>query len=205
MSKQLKSRPKVKKRSRLSAEESMTHIIEVALSLFAENGFAQTSIQSVADKCNLSQTAVLYHFPSKTKLIASVLRAIVEHNGRIVAAFPTSEQGGLKQLERHFHANLAWAVENPREARLILLLYYMGAFERSFAETYVHILKGARKKIERFLTEAIHEKTIASPADIALVAEILHDALLGGIVNVVSVTPVDAVDKKAGEDPFKVE
>src|SRR5437588_493350 len=126
----MRERSKTIPRKRLTADESRARLIDAALLLFSRHGFAETSIQAIADKCGVSQTNVLYHFPSKMNLVANVLRTIVEHNGKIVSDYPVTGTGALKRLERHFHANLAWAVENPKEARLILLLYYMGAYDR---------------------------------------------------------------------------
>jgi AcrR family transcriptional regulator len=50
------------------AEELRTRVCEAALRLFAEKGFAGTSIQAVADSVGISKQALMHHFPSKQRL-----------------------------------------------------------------------------------------------------------------------------------------
>jgi AcrR family transcriptional regulator len=48
-------------------------ILEVALELFHERGYAGTSIRDIADRMEFTKAAVYYHFPSKKSLLAELL------------------------------------------------------------------------------------------------------------------------------------
>jgi AcrR family transcriptional regulator len=48
-------------------------ILDRAAALFAQHGFAHTSVQAVADAVGLSKAGLLHHFPSKDALHAAVL------------------------------------------------------------------------------------------------------------------------------------
>lgn len=56
------------------ATETRERILEAAIHLFGEHGFAATSIQRVADEAGMSKQALQHHFPTK-----GVLRAGVYH------------------------------------------------------------------------------------------------------------------------------
>jgi AcrR family transcriptional regulator len=50
----------------------------IALQMFAENGYAGTSLQQIADAAGYSKSSVLYHFRSKEALFDEALRPAVE-------------------------------------------------------------------------------------------------------------------------------
>ena len=63
------------KRTRRRPEERPSEILDAALSLFAERGFAATRMEDVAAKAGLSKGALYLYFSDK----ASLLSAIVDH------------------------------------------------------------------------------------------------------------------------------
>ena len=50
----------------------------VALELFAENGFEQTSLRQIAERLDITKAALYYHFPSKDELLAELARPMIE-------------------------------------------------------------------------------------------------------------------------------
>ncbi|QLY27545.1 TetR/AcrR family transcriptional regulator [Nocardia huaxiensis] len=48
-------------------------IIDEALKAFADNGYRNTSIAEIAERCGLSQPGLLHYFPNKAALLAAVL------------------------------------------------------------------------------------------------------------------------------------
>ena len=51
--------------NRSKGDISRHRILTASLDLFSEQGFARTSVQEIADRCNISQTTVFYHFKNK--------------------------------------------------------------------------------------------------------------------------------------------
>ena len=50
----------------------------VAMELFAENGFEQTSLRQIAERLDITKAALYYHFPSKDELLAELARPMIE-------------------------------------------------------------------------------------------------------------------------------
>ena len=61
---------------KIQAEERRLQIMDTALFVFAEKGFAQTTIQDLADAAGISSGLMYHYFPGKEKL----LEATVEHH-----------------------------------------------------------------------------------------------------------------------------
>lgn len=58
------------------SKATRTRILEAAMALLAEKGYAATSTPAVARKAGLSRTAMLYHFPSRQALIDAVVQYV---------------------------------------------------------------------------------------------------------------------------------
>jgi AcrR family transcriptional regulator len=50
----------------------------VALELFVENGFEQTSLRQIAERLDITKAALYYHFPSKDELLADLARPLID-------------------------------------------------------------------------------------------------------------------------------
>lgn len=59
--------------------DSKGRILQTATRLFARQGFAGVSLQSIAERVGMSKPSLLYHFPSKDKLREGVLSDVFEH------------------------------------------------------------------------------------------------------------------------------
>jgi AcrR family transcriptional regulator len=78
------------------------HIVDRAAALFARHGFAQTSVQSVADAVGLSKAGLLHHFPSKQALWDAVLvhaGALGQRACDAVADLPAGRARDLRAVE----------------------------------------------------------------------------------------------------------
>ncbi|MDL4775237.1 MULTISPECIES: TetR/AcrR family transcriptional regulator [Thermomonosporaceae] len=60
-------------------------ILVAALEVFGERGYAGASIAAVAERVGLSQQGVLHYFPSKSRLLAEVLRMRDERSLDVIA------------------------------------------------------------------------------------------------------------------------
>jgi AcrR family transcriptional regulator len=50
----------------------------VALELFVENGFEQTSLRQIAERLGITKAALYYHFPSKDELLAELAQPLID-------------------------------------------------------------------------------------------------------------------------------
>lgn len=53
-------------------DDTRSRILTVALDLFSSRGYHATSVREIAERLDLTKTAVLYHFPSKKDIIAAL-------------------------------------------------------------------------------------------------------------------------------------
>ena len=77
-------------------------ILDRAAALFAQHGFAHTSIKAVADAVGLSKAGLLHHFPTKEALFLAAVEVMREHLRRIRDRL--AEQPGGPERDR-------WALE----------------------------------------------------------------------------------------------
>jgi len=83
--------------------------LEVALELFAEHGYEQTSLREIADRLGVTKAALYYHFPSKEALLSGIVDSLVEPADELVAWSETqprtiaSRQEYLRRLADLLH------------------------------------------------------------------------------------------------------
>lgn len=53
-------------------------VLDVALDLFSEHGFAGTSLQDIADRLGVTKAAVYYHFRSKDDLLLALVEPAID-------------------------------------------------------------------------------------------------------------------------------
>ncbi|GAA1576422.1 TetR/AcrR family transcriptional regulator [Kribbella hippodromi] len=100
-------------------ESRREELLKAAATLFAERGYASTSISDVASAVGVTQQALLYYFGNKVGL----LHAVIDQRDGMSLEFARelAEIGGvaaIEQLPRYAHRNLA----DPDLARLFTVL-----------------------------------------------------------------------------------
>jgi AcrR family transcriptional regulator len=87
---------------RPTREQLEQEIVDRAAALFARHGYAQTSLQAVADAVGYSKAGLLHHFPSKEALYdaaRSLSEAQARHVLDLVAPLPLGPERDLRALE----------------------------------------------------------------------------------------------------------
>ncbi|HKS90594.1 MAG TPA: helix-turn-helix domain-containing protein [Tepidiformaceae bacterium] len=57
---------------------TVPRILAAAMELFGTQGFEATSIRQIAERCELTDAAVLYHFGSKRRILAAIWNEVFE-------------------------------------------------------------------------------------------------------------------------------
>src|SRR3954454_14398000 len=95
------------------------HIISAAVRVFGRTGFAETSVQDIADEAQVVPTAVYYHFAGKEELLELAMRRVFDQlNTGVETAVLHPEPGSAEGLVRFIDAGSPWVAKNPDEARL---------------------------------------------------------------------------------------
>ena len=109
---------------RLTAEERRRQLFDVALALFAERGYAATTMDEIAEVAGVTKPLVYQHFDSKRALYLELMNVFsLELVNRIVAA-TAGAAGPRQQVEQGFAAYFGVMVDNEQAFRL---LYGRGA------------------------------------------------------------------------------
>ncbi|WP_258175056.1 TetR/AcrR family transcriptional regulator [Actinopolyspora mortivallis] len=83
-------------------EQVDEQILDRAAELFAQHGFAQTSLKALAEAVGLSKAGLLHHYPSKEAIHGAALEMGSVHARRVrddVAAMPPGPSRDLRVLE----------------------------------------------------------------------------------------------------------
>ncbi len=109
-------------RERLSREDRKAQIIDTALTLFAEKGFAGTRTREIAEAAGISETLIFQHFKTKDELIrAALARLFHAHpvSGELVRQLKKTDDdaGFFRTLAMHF---IKHNREDPRIMRLAI-------------------------------------------------------------------------------------
>jgi AcrR family transcriptional regulator len=94
-------------------------IIDAAIKVFARTGFAETSVQDVAEEAGVVPTAVYYHFAGKDQLFDVALQSVIAELDEVVdRARPEGDQAAAA-LPHITTAVWDWIESRPDHARIL--------------------------------------------------------------------------------------
>jgi AcrR family transcriptional regulator len=83
-----------------TAEGTRQRILDAATELFAERGFAGTSIRDLAVQVGMTKAALYYHFPSKEDVLEALITPFLDEIDRIIAATATGQWSRGEMVSR---------------------------------------------------------------------------------------------------------
>jgi AcrR family transcriptional regulator len=147
---------------RLPAPERREQILQVALEVFAKNGFHGSSMNEVAEAVGVTKPVLYQHFESKRSLYQALLDDVGERLITEIAKATVEAPDGRSQAERGFRAYFRW-VHHDRDA--FLLLFASGARRDDEFNTAVRrITAGVADAIAPLIAvdiDAEHQHTLA--------------------------------------------
>ncbi|HEV8461070.1 MAG TPA: TetR/AcrR family transcriptional regulator [Gaiellaceae bacterium] len=99
-----------------------TRILDEAAALFAERGFAETSLQDVADALGIGRTALYHYIGSKDELLETLVKGLTQVTAESleqIASEPTLDP--LNRLRTAAHTMAARIADSPGKFRLLLV------------------------------------------------------------------------------------
>ena len=97
-----------------------SRILDVATGLFAERGYAGTSIQAIAQAAGITKPTLVYHFRSKDGLRREVVASLLGHWRDEVPRLMAAAASGGPRLASLLEALFAFFRDDPRRAKLLL-------------------------------------------------------------------------------------
>lgn len=104
---------------RLPAPARREQILDVAVQVFARNGFHGTSMNDVADAAGVTKPVLYQHFDSKQDLYLALLREVGARLRTSITAATATATSGRQQTELGFKAYFRW-VADDHDAFLLL-------------------------------------------------------------------------------------
>jgi len=129
-------------------------IVDAAIRVFARKGFAEGSIQEIADEAGMVATAVYYHFAGKEELFEAALAHVIEANTQVIrAARPDDAPASPEIFKAVVNASWSWAEANPDMARLLFLHSTGGATAGSRTLMRAYQDRAVRRGYDYFTTD----------------------------------------------------
>lgn len=169
------------KRVRRPVDEAHSKILAAALDSVSQFGWMGLSFQSIAKKCKMSTSNIVYHFENRPALLKALLDEISKNNYDMVAQAIRPEHDALERLVIHCQKNLEWAQKFPHEAQIILQIYLEAANDKEFSGIFLMMITRAQTRILEHLLAGQREGIFSLPADPPLVARFIHNFLIGAI------------------------
>ena len=149
-------RPGLRERKKQKTRET---IIEVALALFAERGYEQTTIAEIADAAEVSPRTIFAYFPSKEDILFYDMPEIVERLGEVLRDRPEGATA-LDVLRDFIAGSLSPDSNDSRNVALRRRIVIVGN------ETLRRNQRARLAPFEQLMAEAIAEDLHAGPDDL---------------------------------------
>ena len=147
---------------RLPAPERREQLLSVALTVFAQHGYHDTSMNDVAEAAGITKPVLYQHFASKRELFLDVIE---EAGHRMISAITTqatTDTDGRRRTERGFRAYFTWVAEDHDA---FMLLFGSGSRrDAEFADAVRQFTSKVADAIEPLITadiDASHRRTLA--------------------------------------------
>ena len=117
-------------------------ILDTAEVMFADNGYAATSIRHIADRSGVNPALVHYYFGQKKGLLQSVLERAVEPLGKAIAAMKNAPGAAPESIAGLL---ISMAAAHPNMPRLLLreVILPGGEMQQYFVDNWAPRLGGA--------------------------------------------------------------
>ena len=117
-------------------------ILDTAEELFADNGYAATSIRSIAEGSGVNPALVHYYFGNKKLLLQNVLERVLEPMGLAIAKLKNSPGASPEMIASLL---VSMAAKHPNIPRLLIREVFLpgGEMQQFFTENMAPRLGGA--------------------------------------------------------------
>lgn len=130
-------------------------IIQTAIEVFAEAGYAGTALAAIADRANLSKQNLLYYFPTKPFLYQRVLDFVLDQWLDRMNILAQEEQEPAELIRAYIRAKLQFSKEQPQASRVYAMEVIGGAqfYAESMREKILPMLQKDIAVFERWIEQ----------------------------------------------------
>jgi AcrR family transcriptional regulator len=148
-------------------------ILEAAAHIFHERGYADTSVQDVANAVGLLKGSLYYYIESKEDLLFRVLQDVHAQAKQILDVVPEMDVPPLERLAAYVRGHVEFNLRNIEKVAV-----YYHDFSQLSPERREEIV-ATRKRYEEFVIALIEEAQAAGEVDPDLDAHVATYSVLG--------------------------
>ena len=166
----------------MNEQDARNQILDAALTLFARQGFAHTSMNDIVRESGVSKGGVYWHFQSKDALILAIFDAFFSGQEAILAGVLHSADSPATRLRRL--VELAGAELEVATARFPapLEFYTLAAHNETLRARLAQFYAGYHEKLCLLLQEGIDAGVWSETTAVASTAHVLISAIEGVIL-----------------------
>lgn len=153
-------------------------ILNIALELFAENGFNATSISQIAKKAKISKGLIYNYFESKN----DILKELIDEGFQEVSSLMTPEQDGVLP-EGEFIAFIEKSFDMVKKDLQHWKLFYSLMLQPTVAENFAEKYAKAAEPYFKVMYEFLTSQGVTDPeGDMMIISAMIEGALLYTVV-----------------------
>lgn len=107
-----------------SSNETEQRLLDCALTLFAQKGYAATSVREIIEAARVTRPVLYYYFESKEALFARLIQVTHEDAYQKLEQLLAAEPGFEAQLRKIALNSFAFCARDPRLPRLLFQVAY---------------------------------------------------------------------------------
>lgn len=145
-----------KLRKRNDPATSTALIKDAAIRLFAASGYANTSLEEIADAAKFTKGAIYHYFKSKEQLLLEILADIEKRSiTKTAEAVALCEGSAIDRFERFNSTQSRWAATYPDDLAILMLTSIESANKKGKVSKRVSkIYENVRKALDAILDRA---------------------------------------------------
>lgn len=157
-----------------------SQILDAAISVFAEKGFARATIKDIAREAGIADGTIYIYFENKTALLLGILHSL-DSGGQSPADFPMSDDVNIEEILRFFLRQRLEALA-PKGMQVVQIVLSEMLINRDMRDLY------RQQVIEPTFTTAAPlfqmwiDKGLLKPFDVPLVLRTITSMVLGLLV-----------------------
>lgn len=141
------------RRTYKKSESSRRQVLEAAIRVLSEQGYAKTSVSEIAQAAGMSKGAVHYHFESKEDLIAHVLAACAEKMRERVQAVWEAPGEPTEKIRLALRAMRIERRNATPELRVLSDLMAQGIYDAKLRKALSKLFEANREEVLRHMEE----------------------------------------------------
>lgn len=167
------------RRTYKKSESSRKQVLDAAIRVLSEQGYAKTSVSEIAKAAGMSKGAVHYHFESKEDLIAHVLEACARNMRERVHAVWDAPGESTEKIRRALRAMRIERRHATPELRVLSDLMAQGIYDPKLRKALSKLFEANREEVLRHLEESFQRLGLKPRVPLPLVPRIVLGLLDG--------------------------